>query len=282
MIQTYSQRDIHYHLNKKRYRQRRFNTNFEIRTQLRLRNNLEKAFYRELLTTFRRNGRKVAEEVGMGLEFSQFSNARTLGLELIETLDKNLRRIFENIIKYNIMLYDPDAKDLEFTTFGTAMTFEILYREYFAGRTYIFETLTQNQSNAIYRLITRLRSQNLALPEIAKQITTTVNNFSRFRAARIARTETHSAASHASHFYNKRISEQIGQTLFKRWVAVGDERTRTSHANANGQVVGMDEDFQINGTLMKHPGDPRGGAKNVVNCRCVLVYVDEDDLGLIN
>ena len=32
---------------------------------------------------------------------------------------------------------------------------------------------------------------------------------------------------------------------------------------------------------MKYPGDPRGGAKNVVNCRCVVVYVDEEDLSLI-
>jgi len=33
---------------------------------------------------------------------------------------------------------------------------------------------------------------------------------------------------------------------------------------------------------MKYPGDPRGGAKNVVNCRCVVVYVDEEDLSLID
>ena len=42
-----------------------------------------------------------------------------------------------------------------------------------------------------------------------------------------------------------------------------------------------DEDFDINGTPMSFPSDPKGGAKNVINCRCVLVYVDEDDLSLI-
>ena len=28
---------------------------------------------------------------------------------------------------------------------------------------------------------------------------------------------------------------------------------------------------------MSYPGDPRGGAKNVVNCRCVVVYLSDLD-----
>ena len=40
----------------------------------------------------------------------------------------------------------------------------------------------------------------------------------------------------------------------------------------------MDEDFTIGGAKMEYAGDPKGGAKNVVNCRCVIVYVDEEDL----
>jgi len=29
---------------------------------------------------------------------------------------------------------------------------------------------------------------------------------------------------------------------------------------------------------MGFAGDSRGGAKNVINCRCVIVYADERDL----
>jgi len=281
MTQIYSQKDTHYHLNRKRYRQRRFNARYEIRHQLRLRNNLEKMFYRDLLRVFNKNADKVAVEMGMGLDYSPDANARLLGFQLLEIIDKNLRRIFENIIKYNITLYDPDKKDLEFTSHGSEITFEILYREYLADRTFIFETLTLNQSNAILKIIRQLRGQNLALQDIEKGIKQAIKGFSPMRAARIARTETHSAASHASHFYNKKISDQLGQRLLKRWVSVGDARTRDSHARANGQVRPMDEDFQINGTPMSFPSDPKGGARNVINCRCVVVYVDEEDLGLI-
>ena len=64
----------------------------------------------------------------------------------------------------------------------------------------------------------------------------------------------------------------------KKWVSVSDDRTRSAHAEIQGQTRNMDEDFDVGGTKMKHPGDPRGGAANVINCRCVVVYADERDI----
>ena len=40
----------------------------------------------------------------------------------------------------------------------------------------------------------------------------------------------------------------------------------------------MDEKFLVGGTEMAYAGDPAGGAANTVNCRCVIIYVDEDDI----
>ena len=68
--------------------------------------------------------------------------------------------------------------------------------------------------------------------------------------------------------------------MMKRWVSTADERTRSAHVEANGQIRNMDEDFDIGGLPMNHAGDPKGGAKNVVNCRCVIVYADERDIVL--
>ena len=56
-----------------------------------------------------------------------------------------------------------------------------------------------------------------------------------------------------------------------------DERTRPSHAQANGQQIGLDDDFTIGGKKMSYAGDPKGGASEVINCRCVIAYVEEDD-----
>lgn len=266
----------------KSYRKRRFNTRFEVRKQLRLRNNLEKQFYKNLLTVFNRNAERVSSDISNGLQFNLEVNTQRLGIELQVVIDKNLRKIFESFINYNIETYDSDVKDLEFTTFGTVITFEQLYKNYIKDRDIVFATLSENQSRMILRTIRQLREQNLTLPQLTQEIKQAIRNFSIARAARIARTETHSASSFASHEYNKKIGSQLDQTLYKKWVSVADGRTRSSHANANGQVRSMDEDFEINGALMKYPSDPRGGAKNVINCRCVVVYVDEEDLSLID
>ncbi len=268
-------------IEKKAYRKRRFNSRFEVRTQLRMRDNLEKAFFKNIRAVLNKNTRRVSNELLYALDYDTDVNTVRLYNSLYPVIEKNLRKIFQTFIEYNISLYDHNSKNLEFTTVGTIVTFEQLFKEYLRERNIIFETLSANQSRQIMRTIRNLRDQNLTLPQISKEVKQTVRNFTTFRAARIARTETHSAASFASQEYNKKISTQLGENLYKRWVSVSDARTRDSHARANGQVRQIDDDFQINGALMKYPGDPRGGAKNVVNCRCVVVYVDEEDLSLI-
>ena len=40
----------------------------------------------------------------------------------------------------------------------------------------------------------------------------------------------------------------------------------------------MDDDFVVGGLPMAYAGDARGGAKNVINCRCVIIYADENDI----
>ena len=38
--------------------------------------------------------------------------------------------------------------------------------------------------------------------------------------------------------------------------------------------------IEVDGLPMAHTGDPRGGARNNINCRCVIIYVDEQDVVL--
>ena len=66
--------------------------------------------------------------------------------------------------------------------------------------------------------------------------------------------------------------------MLKKWVATNDARTRTAHSLASGQIVDMNEDFTVDGTPMSYAGDPKGGAKNVINCRCIIIYADEEDM----
>lgn len=88
------------------------------------------------------------------------------------------------------------------------------------------------------------------------------------RAKRIAETEAH-AIRWAASDYAARVDPR---PMWKTWVAQGDDRTRDSHAAANGQRVLDFEYFNVGGAALAYPGDPGGPAEEVVNCRCELVY----------
>lgn len=263
----------------KRYRKKRFNARQEVRRQLRLRNNLEKDTFTKLRALINRNVRIEADNYINAGRFADIRFTKNLNNDINDLMYEQLIKVFRETINLNIETYDDGLKNLDFISFNKPFSFQNEYDNYFKSRAPLYANIALS---AALRIDTFLSdNQNLSLREQAKLLTTNMFAFSRVRAMRIARTETHSASSFASDRYNDRVSKELGISMKKRWVSVGDARTRTTHANANGQVRSMDEDFQINGALMKHPGDPRGGAKNVVNCRCVVVYVDDEDLGLI-
>jgi len=56
----------------------------------------------------------------------------------------------------------------------------------------------------------------------------------------------------------------------KTWVAILDDRTRPWHEEADGQTVGVDEPFVVNGEELMMPRDDSLGASpdNLINCRC--------------
>lgn len=103
--------------------------------------------------------------------------------------------------------------------------------------------------------------------EIAKDLKKK-KRFNAKRAKRIAITEVHSAANYAT----QEAVKTTGLEMEKEWVAFIDDRTRVNHILANGQRKSMNQDFKIGGVDMGFPGDPKGGAGNVINCRCVLLY----------
>jgi len=98
--------------------------------------------------------------------------------------------------------------------------------------------------------------------------------FTRARANTIARTETHTVSSFAIHAQARNFEEPSMQ---KRWVSSNDPRTRSTHNQANGQTVSIDDPFIVGGKEMQYAGDPKGGASEVINCRCVVVYIEPED-----
>ena len=62
----------------------------------------------------------------------------------------------------------------------------------------------------------------------------------------------------------------------KEWLTAVDGRERDAHRMANGQKRDPLEPFNVGGELLMLPGDPRGSASNIINCRCVVAEIPKE------
>lgn len=99
------------------------------------------------------------------------------------------------------------------------------------------------------------------------------SQFTRVQSARIVRTETNRAANVGVVAQGSNFEYE----LQKIWISVQDNRTRgvnpedhADHFHMDGQVVDFDLTFtdSRNGHELRHPGDPKAAAVDVINCRC--------------
>lgn len=98
-------------------------------------------------------------------------------------------------------------------------------------------------------------------------------------AARITRTEGHRIQVQAGMDACYKAKDK-GADVVKQWDATLDGKTRKSHRKVDGEIRDLDEKFS-NG--LRYPGDPAGGAAEVVHCRCALLQrarwaLDDDEL----
>lgn len=99
----------------------------------------------------------------------------------------------------------------------------------------------------------------------------------RRRARTIARTEIGAAQNMAV----VEAANASGIRFEQVWCSAEDERTRPSHAAADGQRRGQGEAFEVGGARLERPGDPNAPADEVINCRCTVLVepVIDDDGG---
>lgn len=118
------------------------------------------------------------------------------------------------------------------------------------------DTSLINLQNAIYEIVQRSQQ------------------FYKWQALRIARTET----TFASAFAAMRAASQSNFEMTKEWIAAKDDRTRKDHRLENGQVVDFKDPFIMNdGSQLQYPGDPKGTASQVINCRCTIAFKAKKD-----
>jgi hypothetical protein len=114
----------------------------------------------------------------------------------------------------------------------------------------------------------------IALQDAIFEIVKKSQQFYKWQALRIARTETTFASGYAA----MRAASQSNFELTKEWIAAKDDRTRRDHRIENGQIVDFNEPFiMADGSEMQYPGDPKGTAAQVINCRCTIAFAPKRD-----
>lgn len=140
-------------------------------------------------------------------------------------------------------------------------------RQWIATKVTEINDTTENQ---IRDLVVQGLDEGLSVDAIGKRIRERTIPMSRLRGHVIARTETKFASSWA----NDTAARESGLELQKEWASSLDERARESHVEADGQRVGMNEQFSVGGYLLDYPGDANGPAEEVIMCRCVTLYLE--------
>lgn len=91
-----------------------------------------------------------------------------------------------------------------------------------------------------------------------------------WKARRIARTEIQGAMNAGTLAAAQAREDTTGEALYKAWLATSDERTRLTHAVAEGQMVKLRDPFTVGVSELQHPADPFGPAHETINCRCSM------------
>lgn len=136
------------------------------------------------------------------------------------------------------------------------------------ARTNLIKGANQTTFEAIAATLAEGDSLGETIDDLATRILAVFSEARGYRAERIARTEIISAANLGSR--EAAIQSEVVET--HTWLATPDQRTREAHADADGQTVGLDEPYVVDGAELLFPGDPDGPPELTINCRCTEIY----------
>jgi uncharacterized protein with gpF-like domain len=141
--------------------------------------------------------------------------------------------------------------------------------------------ISATTTKQLRQLIAQGVEEGLGVDAIGRMVTDKIPFMSALRANTIARTETHTAAAYGAQM----AAEATELPLRKEWIATNDDRTRDEgwdHVSMDGTIVGLHESFTVENAEtgeteeLEYPGDPSGSPGNIINCRCVVAYLEAE------
>jgi HK97 family phage portal protein len=247
----------------------------EWRGQQRLKRRFEKRLQRQAHAVFELEGQKVADVIH-GLDAGHAEHA------IKKEIDAN-KEVWRRMLTANVTScakafkdrFDKSIKNAEFAIEKKSDgEYDEAMREWI--RNHVGERIDGISETTKKRVIEAIRDaqeqaydEGTPISSFSDAVKEAYDGFSEDRAVTIARTEMGTAAN-MSLMTAAQSADIPG--LQKEWISTNDERTRDDHRSINGQMVPIDEDFDVGGVKMSQPGDPNGPADEVINCRCGVVF----------
>jgi len=117
-------------------------------------------------------------------------------------------------------------------------------------------------------------NEGWGMDKIAREIVRNQGSIDKWKALRIARTEVVGASGEGV----LRGAESLAGNKSKVWISTFDQRSRPEHMAMDGVRVPFNQDFDVNGDSLAYPGDPKGQAGNIINCRCGYEVIVEPEI----
>ena len=222
--------------------------------------NREKKFDKALKEYFNGQRDRIIEQLAPA-KMRYFRKAQMDELLRIELEVKIGKRQFVPLVTELLKQAGIDAMELAGSTYEFNLTAEI--QSWIENRADIF--LRTINETTLEKLSAEFAASLIAeegREALINRIQETYGGIKKSRAGLIARTEVHNSTQ-----YGTMEGYKQGGLTTKIWVAVLDSATRDTHAMVDGEEKPLNVPFS-NGLMF--PGDPRGPAGEVINCRCVI------------
>lgn len=129
--------------------------------------------------------------------------------------------------------------------------------------------MTNTTKDKLNKIIVQAQREGWSHKDLVKEIMSSVENMSEYRASTIARTETSSSINQVSF----KTSKASGMKE-KGWVHIGGkEMDRENHKVLNNKWIKINEKWDLgSGIYAECPHDPDLPASETVRCSCLQIY----------
>lgn len=129
--------------------------------------------------------------------------------------------------------------------------------------------MANTTKDKLNKIIVQAQREGWSHKDLVKEIMSSVENMSEYRASTIARTETSTSINTVS--YKTSTSSGMKE---KGWIHIGGKKVdRENHKALNGKWIPIEEKWDLgNGIYAEYPHDANLPASEVVRCSCLQIY----------